>query len=35
MQLTTEMMKLMKNFLELKQPTATKAMTTATPTPNI
>ncbi len=35
MQLTIEMLKLMKNLLELKQPEATRVMATATSTPNI
>ncbi len=34
-QLTTEMLKLMKNLLELKQPEATRATAIATPTPNV
>ncbi len=35
MQLTTEIMKLMKNLLKLKQPEATRATMTAIPTPNV
>ncbi len=34
-QLSTEMIKLIKNLWELKQPEATRAMATATPTLNI
>ncbi len=34
-QLTTKMIKLMKNLLELKQPEVTRATATATPTLNV